>query len=380
MKPILKKFSGFYRRLDKGLLVVVTVCSVISVVLLYSLYKNEVGGIESGYYVTQLVSTALGIVVCLIVASIDYHTLSRLWFLCAPAALFLVLLTFTGLGLQRAGADDRAWLNLGFTTIQPSELLKLAFIFTFSFHLSKDEANINRPLHLLLILIHAAVPIGLIVLQGDYGTAMVFLVMFIIMLFSAGLSIKYIIAAIVITPPIIYILWNYVLQSLHKNRILVLLHPGTDPMGLEYQQDLGLASLGAGGLFGKGLFGGNDYVEVPEIHNDFIFAYIGQVFGFVGAIAVIILLAYICIKILNDSRNTMDKLGKLICLGTFAMIFTHCFMNIGMVLKVMPVIGIPLPFFSAGGTALVSMYVSIGMVLSCCAHNNKKYRMFYDED
>lgn len=209
---------------------------------------------------------------------------------------------------------------------------------------------------------------------------MVFLVMFIIMLFSAGLSIKYIIAAIVITPPIIYILWNYVLQSLHKNRILVLLHPGTDPMGLEYQQDLGLASLGAGGLFGKGLFGGNDYVEVPEIHNDFIFAYIGQVFGFVGAIAVIILLAYICIKILNDSRNTMDKLGKLICLGTFAMIFTHCFMNIGMVLKVMPVIGIPLPFFSAGGTALVSMYVSIGMVLSCCAHNNKKYRMFYDED
>lgn len=380
MKPILKKFSGFYRRLDKGLLVVVTVCSVISVVLLYSLYKNEVGGIESGYYVTQLVSTALGIVVCLIVASIDYHTLSRLWFLYAPAALFLVLLTFTGLGLQRAGADDRAWLNLGFTTIQPSELLKLAFIFTFSFHLSKDEANINRPLHLLLILIHAAVPIGLIVLQGDYGTAMVFLVMFIIMLFSAGLSIKYIIAAIVITPPIICILWNYVLQSLHKNRILVLLHPGTDPMGLEYQQDLGLASLGAGGLFGKGLFGGNDYVEVPEIHNDFIFAYIGQVFGFVGAIAVIILLAYICIKILNDSRNTMDKLGKLICLGTFAMIFTHCFMNIGMVLKVMPVIGIPLPFFSAGGTALVSMYVSIGMVLSCCAHNNKKYRMFYDED
>ena len=170
------------------------------------------------------------------------------------------------------------------------------------------------------------------------------------------------------------------MQALHKNRILVLLHPGTDPMGLEYQQDLGLASLGAGGLFGKGLFGGKDYVEVPEIHNDFIFAYIGQVFGFVGAIAVIILLAYICIKILNDSRNTMDKLGKLICLGTFAMIFTHCFMNIGMVLKVMPVIGIPLPFFSAGGTALVSMYVSIGMVLSCCAHNNKKYRMFYDED
>ncbi len=381
MKPTFKKFSGFFGQLDKALLFVVTVCSILSVVMLYSLYKNDIGVVSKNYYITQLVATAIGIVVCLIVASIDYHTLAKLWFLYAPIALALVLLTFTGLGTIRegSGADDRAWLDFGFTTIQPSEVLKLAFIFTFAFHLSKDGENMNRPLHLLFIIIHGAVPIGLIVLQGDYGTALVFVMIFVVMLFSAGLSAKYIIAATVATPIIIYVLWNYVLQGLHKNRILVLINPGTDPMGLEYQQNLGLASLGAGGLMGKGLFKGKDYVEVPEVHNDFIFAYVGQAFGFVGAVAIIILLAYICIRILNDSRHTMDKLGKLICLGTFAMIFTHCFMNIGMVLKVMPVIGIPLPFFSAGGTALVSMYVSIGMVLSCGTHNDKKYRMFYDE-
>lgn len=379
MKPNVKKFSVFFRRLDKTLLILVTVCSIISVILLYSLYANGIGGLDKSYFITQLISMFLGIGACLVVASIDYHTLSRLWFLYAPIALALVLLTFTGLGLQRAGADDRAWLNLGFMTMQPSEVLKLAFILTFSFHLSKDAENINRPLHLLFILLHGAVPIGLIVLQGDYGTALIFIMMFVVMLFSAGLSFKYIIAAVAVTPPIIYVLWNYVLQSLHKNRILVLIHPGTDPMGLEYQQNLGLASLGAGGLFGKGLFNNKDYVEVPEIHNDFIFAYVGQAFGFIGAIVVIILLTYICLKILSDSRSTMDKQGKLICLGTFAMIFTHCFMNIGMVLKVMPVIGIPLPFFSAGGTALVSMYVAIGLVLSCGTHNTKKYRMFYDD-
>lgn len=379
MKPIVKKFSGFFRRLDKTLLILVTVCSIISVILLYSLYANGIGGLDKSYFITQLISMFLGIGACLVVASIDYHTLSRLWFLYAPIALALVLLTFTPLGIQRAGADDRAWLNLGFMTMQPSEVLKLAFILTFSFHLSKDAENINRPLHLLFILLHGAVPIGLIVLQGDYGTALIFIMMFVVMLFSAGLSFKYIIAAVAVTPPIIYVLWNYVLQSLHKNRILVLIHPGTDPMGLEYQQNLGLASLGAGGLFGKGLFNNKDYVEVPEIHNDFIFAYVGQAFGFIGAIVVIILLTYICLKILSDSRSTMDKQGKLICLGTFAMIFTHCFMNIGMVLKVMPVIGIPLPFFSAGGTALVSMYVAIGLVLSCGTHNTKKYRMFYDD-
>lgn len=379
MKPIVKKFSGFFRRLDKTLLILVTVCSIISVILLYSLYANGIGGLDKSYFITQLISMFLGIGACLVVASIDYHTLSRLWFLYAPIALALVLLTFTPLGIQRAGADDRAWLNLGFMTMQPSEVLKLAFILTFSFHLSKDAENINRPLHLLFILLHGAVPIGLIVLQGDYGTALIFIMMFVVMLFSAGLSFKYIIAAVAVTPPIIYVLWNYVLQSLHKNRILVLIHPGTDPMGLEYQQNLGLASLGAGGLFGKGLFNNKDYVEVPEIHNDFIFAYVGQAFGFIGTIVVIILLTYICLKILSDSRSTMDKQGKLICLGTFAMIFTHCFMNIGMVLKVMPVIGIPLPFFSAGGTALVSMYVAIGLVLSCGTHNTKKYRMFYDD-
>ena len=378
MISVFKKFPEFFRKLDKGLLIAVVICSALSVILLFSLYSNEINGLDSSYYITQLVSLVLGIGACLFVASIDYHTLSRLWFLYAPITMALVLLTFTGLGHQRAGADDRAWLNLGFTTIQPSEMLKLAFIFTFAYHLSKDEEKLNRPLHLLLAIVHGAVPIGLIVLQGDYGTALVFLMMFVTMLFSAGLSFKYIIAAVAITPPTIWFLWNYVLQGLHKDRIMVLINPGTDPMGLEYQQNLSLASLGAGNIFGKGLFGAEDYVNVPEVHNDFIFSYAGQVFGFVGAIIIILILAYICIKILSDSRNSMDKLGKLICLGTFAMLFTHCFMNIGMCLKVMPVIGIPLPFFSAGGTALVSMFVAIGMVLSCCTHNNKKYRMFYD--
>lgn len=379
MNSVLKKFSEYFRKLDKGLIICVTACSIISVVLLYSIFKNNLEQIDRGVYITQLVGTLLGIAACFVVARIDYHSVSRLWFLYAPFTLALVLLTFTGLGMQVDGADDRAWLNLGFMTIQPSEMLKLAFTMSFSFHISKVEDNINKPLNMLLLLIHGAVPVGLIVLQGDYGTAIVFIMMFVVMLFSAGISVKYIIAACVMTPPALYILWKYILQSLHKNRILVLIHPGTDPMGLEYQQNLGLASLGSGGVFGKGLFSKEEYVEVPKIHNDFIFAYVGQAFGFVGAIVIIVMLAYICMRVLADSRNTMDKLGKLICLGTFAMLFTHCFMNIGMVLKVMPVIGIPLPFFSAGGTALVSMYVSIGMVMSCVTHNDKKYRMFYDD-
>ncbi|MGN0613242.1 MAG: FtsW/RodA/SpoVE family cell cycle protein, partial [Porcipelethomonas sp.] len=353
-----------------------TACAVFSVLLLYSLYYTGIGDLSARYYIIQLVSTVLGIFIALVIASMDYHHFTRLWFIYVPAAIALVALTFTSLGLQRSGADDRAWLDLGFITMQPSEFLKLAFILSFSYHLNKDSENINHPLHLLFIIIHGAVPVAIVFLQGDYGTAVIFVMMFVMMLFSAGLSFKYIIASIVITPPALYLLWNYGLQSLHKKRIMVLIEPGTDPMGLEYQQNLGLTALGSGKLFGKGLFS-DSFVEVPEIHNDFIFAHIGQAFGFVGAILTIVLLAYICIKVLNDSRKTMDLLGKLICMGTFAMLFTHCFMNIGMVLKVMPVIGIPLPFFSAGGTALLSMYIAIGLVLSCYSHNEKRYRMFY---
>lgn len=376
MNAFIKKILKYHKRLDKSLLIVVTVCASISVLLLYSLYATKTGD-TSNVYITQLISMILGIAVALTIASIDYHSLVRLWILYVPISLVLVGLTFTSLGIQRVGADDRAWLNLGFMSIQPSEFLKLAFTLSFSYHLHKDEENINHPLHLLLIIIHGGIPVGIVALQGDYGTAIVFLMMFMVMLFSAGLSIKYIIAAAVAAVPGGYLLWNYGLQSLHKKRIMVLLEPGTDPMGLEYQQNLGLAALGSGKIFGKGLFS-NDYVEVPEIYNDFIFAHIGQTFGFVGAVIAIALLAYICIKILNDSRNTMDLMGKLICMGTFAMLFTHCFMNIGMVLKVMPVIGIPLPFFSAGGTAMLCMYAAIGLVLNCYAHNEKRYRMFYD--
>ena len=176
-------------------------------------------------------------------------------------------------------------------------------------------------------------------------------------------------------------MWFFALSEFHKKRILILFHPGTDPEYIEYQQDLGLAALKSGGVFGKGLFGEpDDYITVPEIHNDFIFTYAGQVFGFIGTMGLIIILAYICLKIFGDSRVCRDHLGKFICMGAFGLILTHCIMNIGMVLKVAPVIGVPLPFLSAGGTAMISMYAIIGLVLSTYSHRAVSYNVFYDED
>ncbi len=380
MKMVLKWFLRFYKKLDKKLLIPVMLCAGFSVLLLYSIYSNNIlPTVGSSYYKTQLIAAVLGVGICLVLSLIDYHVLAKLWFLYAPVCMILVLLTFTSLGLQREGADDKAWLNLGFTTIQPSEFLKLAFILTFSHHLSKVQESINKPLQLLLLIIHGAVPILLIVAQGDHGTAIVFCIMFVFMLFSAGLSWKYIISALIASPIAIYILWNYFLSNMQKNRILILINPGSDPLGMEWQQDLGKAALSSGQLLGQGLFGGS-YVAVPEMHNDFIFAHIGQTTGFVGSLIVVAVLAYICLKLIANSRKAKDSLGKYICIGTFALIFAHCFMNIGMVLVVMPVIGIPLPFLSGGGTAMLSMFIAIGFVMSTYSHREKKHHVFYDSD
>ena len=215
-------------------------------------------------------------------------------------------------------------------------------------------------------------------MQGDDGSASVFLFIFIFIVFSAGLAWRYIITALVSLLVAAWGIWTFVMQPHHKMRFLVLFNPEIDTSGTYlYQSNLGTIALGSGQLTGKGLFGGN-YTYVPEIYNDFIFSYIGMTLGFLGCIATIALLAFICIKILSDSLMAVDMLGKLICTGVFAMVLFHSVINIGMVLRVVPVIGIPLPFISAGGTSMISLFVSIGLVLSVRAHRTKKQSMFID--
>lgn len=381
MRSAFKKIRSNKISIDAGLLFAVTLCAAISTILIYSIVKNgisEIEGVGDSYWKTQLMSMILGIVAAVFISMIDYRKLVKLWFIFVPVALILVGLTFTSLGYQRAGADDQAWLQIGSINLQPSEVLKIVFILTFSYHLSRDEENMNKPLHMLLLVIHGMAPIGIVALQGDYGTAIIFAAIFAFMIISANISWQYLVAAPFAVAGAVAAMWFFALSSFHKQRILVLFHPGTDE-DVEYQQDLGLAALKSGGVFGKKLFG-DDYIYVPEQHNDFIFAYVGQVFGFIGAIGIIIVLAYICLKIFADSRVTRDRLGRFICMGAFGLVLAHCIMNIGMVLKVAPVIGVPLPFLSAGGTAMVSMYAIIGLVLSTYNHRAVTYNVFYEED
>ena len=380
MEQILENLGQFIKRLDHWLLLLVTICAGTSVVLLRTMWTQQITKeVDSNDWLVQLIAMGIGLVGCILISAMDYHKLAKFWFLYVPVTLGLVALTFTSLGYGREGADDIAWVDFGFIQIQPSEIMKFVFLLTYSLHISKVGDKLNKPINLLLLGIHAAIPMGIVAVQGDYGTAIIFASMTIFMLFAAGLSFWYLLGGAALLPIVGYVLWNYVFGDVHRNRILVLFHPGTDPLGIEYQQDLGLKAIRAGELFGLGL-DADAYVKVPEMHNDFIFSFVAQAFGFVGAVAAVCIMAFICLRIFADSHAAKDTMGKTICMGVFAILFTHYLMNLGMVLKVMPVIGIPLPFVSAGGTAMVSMYLCIGLVISAYTHKVKKYRLFYEAE
>lgn len=381
LKNILELLYNYWKRVDKLLFIAAAGLGMFGVVMLYSVVTNEASTIELAprLYKTQAVALVMGAAAALIAAAADYHKILKLWFIYVPVALILFFLTFTDMGITVESTGDRAWLRIGSGSVQPSEILKIAFICTFALHLSKVGDKINDLPHLLLILLHGAFPVVLIVIQGDDGTALVLICIIICMLFSAGISWKYILAGVLAAPVIVYLLWTRFMKPYQKMRFLVLFDEELDPMGYGYHQRYGKIALGSGQVFGKGLIS-DGIIAIPEAQNDFIFAYVGQTLGFIGCISVIVALVFICLKIFADSRTAKDPEGKYICVGMFSLIFVHSVLNIGMVLGVMPVIGVPLPFLSQGGSSLLSVMAGIGLVLSVYSHSEKKKYMFCDNE
>ena len=321
VKKIFGALARFFYKLDKPLLIAVCSVSAFSVLLMYSIVANGITAKTSSMYKMQFLCLIIGAAAAVAMSLFDYHKFAKLWFLYAPLAIGFTCLTFTSLGYRPVeGVDDKAWINLGFMTMQPSEILKIAFILTFAFHLSKVKENVNNFLNVLLLCLHAAIPVGIVALQGDDGTAIIFAVIFVFMIFSAGISWKYILPCVIALPAGVWLLWEKIMQPHQKLRFMVLFtpNPENDPSlaDIYYQQYRGKLALGSGQLFGKGLFA-DSYVNVPEVQNDFILTYVAQCLGFIGCIALVAVLAYICLKILADSslqRTSWGGLYALACL------------------------------------------------------------------
>lgn len=368
---MVKKFIRIIKRTDILLIILAIAISTISILSLYNISNTFFS--NKKIFIVQIIASLAGLSIAISLSNINYHIISKFAKVYIPITLVLVILTFF-FGFQRGSADDKAWLILPFgLSLQPSEFLKICFIISFSLHLNFTIEKIDKISNLILLLIHGFIPVILTHLQGDDGTALIFITIFTIMIFSAGISWKYIsiiLTLILFSSPLIW----YLLNPDQKNRILITFHPENDPNGFGYQQLYGLISIGNGGLFGKGIFKDN-YKFVPEIQNDFIFSFIGQAFGYIGCLIILLILAMILIRILIIGLNSEDYLGRFICIGVFSMIFTQTIFNIGMNLSILPVIGITLPLLSAGGSSLITVYIGIGLALSVFSSNNKT--LFY---
>lgn len=370
MRRLIGRLADFFRETDKILLLLCVFTTLYGCAAVFSTtyYMENYRPI-----IIQVFSMILGIFAALIISTIDYAFMLKRWYIIGAVGLFFVILTFF-IGFAPEGTDDKAWLDLGFTTFQPAELLKIAFIITFSAHLSKAKPNINKLKTLIPVCIHGAFPVILIHFQGDDGTALVFAIMVIAMLWAAGVSWKYFVGAIsalIVASPIFYFL---VMNKEQRARIEALFDPNADIKGILYQQWLGRKALANGGFFGQGYLKG-DLTQsgiIPEGRNDFIFVSIGEELGFLGCIAVVLLLGAICLRCIILAKNTTKNSGKYICVGFFGMIFAQTFINVGMCISLLPVIGITLPFFSAGGSSLICLYLGVGVVLSVYKHKSSR--------
>lgn len=355
-------YSG-RRILSDRALVVSTIISALYGLLLITSATRSTG--SKSNVIVQGFAIVLGIVLMVMISRIDYSLFLELNTIIFGIYVFFLLIVLL-IGVGRSETGTMGWISLGPVNIQPSEFAKIGFIITFASHLEKVGNRINEPQNILKLLVHMGIPLFLVLMQPDYGTAMVFIFIGAIMLFCAGLKIRYFVSALCLFIASTPLLWFFVLDEFQKNRIRVFINPEMSPMGSGYNVIQSKLAVGAGQFFGKGLFKGTQIQLgfLPGKHTDFIFAVAGEELGFFGSIIIVALLCTIIFRCIKTSSLAKRQGGSLMCIGVAAMLIFQSFENIGMCIGIMPCTGIPLPFFSYGGSSVMTSFIAIGLVLS----------------
>ena len=367
MASIKKYILNCIKALDPTLFICTTLLSLISLVTIAGM-----GDVGPRTLIMQTAMTVAGVILTLIVANIDYHLIiDRLWifFIIFSAALLGITLIFGSSGLNIETAN-KSWLKIpGINMmIQPSEFVKIALICSFSKHISLVGDKINRPKHLLLLGVHAGLIVGLILLSGDLGVALVYMGFLLIMLFCAGLSPWYLLGLgglLLIAFPTI---WTYFLADYQKERIIVGFNPELDPLGKGQQPLLSKQCIENGGWFGIGFSNDGDYVLNGASHTDFIYSTVCEKFGFFAGIAIILILLVMVVRTFMIAYKCGRDMGAHICTGVAAILIVQTAENIGMCLAMVPVVGITLPFVSYGGSSVLATYILVALIHSVRGH------------
>lgn len=356
--------TNIWRQFDYVLLVATLILVIFGIIMIRSATNGAVDPDLISRVPNQIQFAVIGTFLLLLMTMLDYRLLGSIysWLYIFMVGILVVVLFFG----QEGDGGARSWLNVGIL-IQPAEVAKLIIIITLAYHFSTRYQNMDKLSTVFGSLIHVAVPIGLIFIQPDLGTVIVFSVLWFTLAWAAGLRLKhigmFIITAIVCFP----LLWAVMLPY-QRERITNFIIPdtGEENFGSRYNIRQAAIAIGSGGLFGKGYGNGTQtqYRFLRVRHTDFIFCVIAEEFGLVGGTTVIIILGVVILRILRAARLASDPLGSMICYGIAATIFFQSVTAIGMNIGVLPVTGLTLPLVSSGGTSLMSILIGIGLVQS----------------
>jgi rod shape determining protein RodA len=346
---------NMFQRLDRVLLFCLLSLAVIGMATLY-------GAVHAGdlsIWYKQGVYWLVGIAAFIVMCFIPTRMVGMLvWPVYLLALLMLLLVPLVG--DVQMGA--RRWINLGFANIQPSELMKWALVLLLAYWFAMREASSFKALAAALLFV--GVPAGLIVIQPDLGTALVLCLAASAIILAAGFPWKWFLALVAASPFALYILWHNMLDY-QKGRVLSFLNPELDPLGKGYHVIQSSIAIGSGGIFGKGYLEGSQsrLHFLPEQHTDFIFAVLAEEGGLIATSVLFLLYGVLITRILTIALRAHSRFAGLACVGIASIFTLYVFVNIGMVSGMLPVVGVPLPFISYGGSALLSMLVALGLVM-----------------
>ena len=313
----------------------------------------------------MVLAVAMGLFAALIISLLDYEFVLKLWPVVGAVGVILMLLLIPFGVAPNARDDSICWFKITETLyFQPSEIVKIGFVITFAAHCNKVKDDLSSFKQVLFLGIHALVYIGLVIITGDMGSALIFIMMFLAMMFTAGVHWIYFLLGFLVIGAVSPVLWYKVFGKIQQNRILALFYPELYPNEI-YQQNQASKAMQNGGLFGTGLFKGT-YTQhnlVPEDQNDMVFSVICEEFGFIGAVALLLIFVFLIVKILHVGKKSNNYPAQIMCSGIAFMLGSQIMVNIGMCTKLLPVIGITLPFISAGGSSSLCIYLAIGIVL-----------------
>jgi rod shape determining protein RodA len=348
------------RRIDTFLFVVAMAIAGIGLVTLYSATEQSLARIDN-----QVVSLGIALVLMWLVANIPPQTIARVAVpLYVVGVVLLIGVALFGITVN----GSKRWLSLGIARIQPSELMKIALPLMLAWYFQRFEGRLGWK-DFLLATVLIAVPVYLIKRQPDLGTSLLIAASGFYVLYLAGLSWKVMAGLALLAGAAAPLAWP-LLRPYQQERILTFVDPARDPLGAGYHSTQASIAIGSGGVTGKGWLNGTQtHLDfLPERHTDFIFAVFGEEFGLIGNVALLILYLLLVGRGLVITANASTLFARLIAGAVTLMFFTYAFVNMGMVSGVLPIVGVPLPMMSYGGTALVSLFVGLGILMSVQAH------------